>query len=69
MTIASDGGSLTDLELAARQQLAEDVTCYLRTQIFDGTYRPGDYLPPGSAGGRLWQQRCPGRGARRSWII
>jgi hypothetical protein len=43
MTIASDGGALTDLELAAQQQLAEDATRYVRTRIFDGTYGPGDY--------------------------
>jgi DNA-binding FadR family transcriptional regulator len=35
---------LTDLELAARQQLAEDVPRCVRIRIFDGTYGPGDYL-------------------------
>jgi hypothetical protein len=44
MTIASDGGALTDLELAARQQLAEDATRCVRIRIFDGTHGPGDYL-------------------------
>jgi DNA-binding transcriptional MocR family regulator len=43
MTIASDGGTLTNLELATRQQLAEDLTRNVRTRIFDGTYGPGDH--------------------------